>query len=100
MDFNGQSTTEPTSEDLETQIQNLIDDAGGDSVSNSIIKIRFNSSTDALVNNGVGLWEDEFIRIGWDASNMIEFLCRVLPDSGGLQIHGQGTSTDTNTYVT
>jgi len=63
-----------------------------------VVKVRFNSSTDALVANG-GFYDDGYIRLGWDASNMTEFMMLIAPSSGGARIHAQGTSANTNIYV-
>ena len=46
-----------------------------------VVKVRFNSSTDALVANG-GFYDDGYTRLGWDASNMTEFMMLIAPSSG------------------
>ena len=91
MDFNGNNS--------ESDLNSNTDNDGGGNVVVGITKVRFNSSTDALVSNG-GLWDDGNIRIGWDASTITEFMMLTAPTSGGLQIHSQRTNFDTDNYVT
>jgi hypothetical protein len=63
-----------------------------------LAKLRFSSSADYLVipasGIGTGLWQDAYIRIGWDASNTPEFRAMTLPQSGGIIVHSRRYGSD------
>ena len=98
MDFNGQSTTEPTSEELETQIQNLIDAGGGGGGGGTVsTKFGFPSTAD-----NTPFYSDANITFGWDTDGGdIECFILTVPTNGVRSnsfLHG--TIQDTQVAMT
>ena len=97
MDFNGQSTTEPTSEELETQIQNLIDAGGGGGGGTVSTKFGFPSTAD-----NTPFYSDANITFGWDTDGGdIECFILTVPTNGVRSnsfLHG--TIQDTQVAMT